>query len=604
MNIPSIVIFGKNRAELDSFLKKEGFCLSYADNIDELKERLLTEEVAVLLVEEGAYTALLPRLLLDNSPDTKVIVFGNSQQSENSYKEYIRWPNKDKVFVLEVIKIAILEYLIVKDKKLAIKNTKLLSPSSNFDYAFALELLRSFTRELDTCRDFKSVVSATERYAKEIFQYDLLAVVINSERGLDLYGFCHRSKTRFLKSFFQYIIITYKLLSERELKKEDIAEIYINNKRLSSCSFLFSIAKNPFNSLFETYSYVLFPLVSEKENIGLIGLCRRKEKIFGIDELKIISLMSFQLGHILANIKLISQIKNISIRDALTGLYNRQYFNELLHYEYMRAKRYNLPLSLVMLDIDYFKSINDTFGHLIGDRVLQEIARLIKSSVRKTDIVVRFGGEEFAIILLNTSIRKAVYIAERLRKKIKRNTILIDKNNLNINLTISAGISGIREDISSEKEIVDEADKALLKAKLNGRNRIYVCTGKGIIEEIKTKDKERRKYQRISTNLQVCYTPLVVDKDKFKAKMRDISEEGISFEDYREFPKGSLLLMDFDIPIEDSLKHHVKAVAEVVWNKRVNEKIITGAHLITLNFKDREVIKKFVIRNQNQMKDQ
>jgi len=255
-----------------------------------------------------------------------------------------------------------------------------------------------------------------------------------------------------------------------------------------------------------------------------------------------------------------------------------------------------------MVDIDYFKSVNDTFGHLTGDKVLQELAKLIKNSVRQVDVVTRFGGEEFAIILLNTSLEKASNMAERLRKTIEKHTMLINGNKINIR--ISAGISGIREDTISEKDIVEEADKALLKAKTNGRNKVYVYMGKGAIREVKSEGlRERRRFKRISTDLCIKYIPLLVNNEKnmVKATLKNISEEGISFESLQEIKKDALLLVDLDIPLDKNVKHHVKAIAQVIWNKKEKDKNVVGARLIILEPDVKEVIKKYIIKKQREL---
>ena len=151
--------------------------------------------------------------------------------------------------------------------------------------------------------------------------------------------------------------------------------------------------------------------------------------------------------------------------DSLTNIYNRIYFSECVHKELFRSERYNKAFSLIMLDIDFFKKINDEYGHDIGDKVLQELALLVTSNIRKSDIFARVGGEEFAIIAPETSIEEAVALAEKIRLEVENTTFAT-----NLKFTISLGI-GAYQNKDDENSIYKRADNALYKAKTNGRNR-------------------------------------------------------------------------------------------------------------------------------------
>lgn len=165
-----------------------------------------------------------------------------------------------------------------------------------------------------------------------------------------------------------------------------------------------------------------------------------------------------------------SQTRYMSITDALTGLYNRRHFEENIEREFLRARRYNHNLSFAIIDIDFFKKINDTYGHMAGDYVLKEVAYTILQCFRKTDMVFRYGGEEFAVIITETSLENAVIPLERLRKSIQEQNFIYDGNNIKI--TISIGVSEITEQIKTVQELFETADKALFKSKQNGRNQI------------------------------------------------------------------------------------------------------------------------------------
>lgn len=164
--------------------------------------------------------------------------------------------------------------------------------------------------------------------------------------------------------------------------------------------------------------------------------------------------------------RLNKELQELSICDTLTGLFNRRKFNEILFYEINRYKRTQQSFGIILIDIDFFKKLNDTYGHITGDEVLVNTATLLKNSVRKIDKVTRWGGEEFLIICPETNLEGILHLAESIR-------ILVEQHKFHIarKITISLGIAVIQEDDTAES-IVDRADKYLYKAKKSGRNRV------------------------------------------------------------------------------------------------------------------------------------
>ena len=165
------------------------------------------------------------------------------------------------------------------------------------------------------------------------------------------------------------------------------------------------------------------------------------------------------------------QLRELANRDGLTGLYNHRYFHEQLSKDFLRAKRYHESLSCILLDIDYFKKFNDTYGHQTGDIVLSTLGQVIRDSIRDSDFAARYGGEEFALVLYHADRPTAVNVAERLRQMVEHCEVR-DKDHV-LHVTISLGVATFpHEQISNPKQIVECADKALYKAKENGRNRV------------------------------------------------------------------------------------------------------------------------------------
>ncbi|MFQ5465414.1 MAG: GGDEF domain-containing protein, partial [Thermodesulfobacteriota bacterium] len=166
-------------------------------------------------------------------------------------------------------------------------------------------------------------------------------------------------------------------------------------------------------------------------------------------------------------------LKEVAIRDQLTGLYNHNFFYSRFEEEFERAVRYETSLSLLMLDIDDFKRINDTYGHRVGDIALKEIAAIIMKGVRKTDVVARYGGEEFAVILPHTMLKGALEEAERLREMIASHSYAgLSRDRI----TVSIGVASYpQKGAMNSGDLVNYADDALYKAKAGGKNTVKVA---------------------------------------------------------------------------------------------------------------------------------
>ena len=172
----------------------------------------------------------------------------------------------------------------------------------------------------------------------------------------------------------------------------------------------------------------------------------------------------------LERVKLYNELQESSILDSLTKIYNRRHFMFRYETEFQRAKKFNLSLAFLMIDIDHFKKINDAYGHLVGDAVLREVARIIKENLRGIDFLARFGGEEFSVILPETDKASAIMAAERISTKVSRERIMVFDETLGVN--ISVGVATFPQNTLYSDVLIEVADKALYKAKQSGRNRV------------------------------------------------------------------------------------------------------------------------------------
>jgi diguanylate cyclase (GGDEF)-like protein len=169
-----------------------------------------------------------------------------------------------------------------------------------------------------------------------------------------------------------------------------------------------------------------------------------------------------------------AELEQMALTDYLTNLYNRRYFMQRGVEEFKRANRNSQPLALLMLDIDEFKKVNDTYGHEAGDLALQQVAAALKSSLREIDILGRLGGEEFAVLLPNTSLEGAALLAERMRQTIANTSFKTPGDVLISTITISIGVAAFTDEMSGTDDLLRNADAAMYRAKNSGRNCVGV----------------------------------------------------------------------------------------------------------------------------------
>ncbi|HEY9854108.1 MAG TPA: sensor domain-containing diguanylate cyclase, partial [Stenomitos sp.] len=215
---------------------------------------------------------------------------------------------------------------------------------------------------------------------------------------------------------------------------------------------------------------VVLPLSTQQEATGLVVLSSAAE----IDATAL-ELVETLVGHTaltIANALMVEKVEQQAITDGLTGVFNRRYFNDRLDTELQRSLRYSHPVSLIIMDIDYFKKANDVLGHLGGDTVLKQLAALLKEKVRKVDIIARYGGEEFAIILPETPHESALFVAEKIRAWIEEFPFTDQEKLPHKVITSSLGVSTYPDHAGTVEGLISTADEALYQAKQNGRNQV------------------------------------------------------------------------------------------------------------------------------------
>ena len=223
---------------------------------------------------------------------------------------------------------------------------------------------------------------------------------------------------------------------------------------------------------FKTQSIIAVPLKSKGKILGVIELINElSDGKFTKDDLILLQTFSDFAAIAIENARYVEKIKELTIKDDVTKLYNSRYLQEALDREISRARRHNRKLSIIFIDIDHFKHVNDTYGHLVGSKVLAEFGELLRNSLREIDIPTRYGGDEYVIILPETDKESAVKVAQRIRKKLKEH-VFLENEGYQIKITASFGISTYPDDALEKLDLLRLADNAMYKVKETTRDDI------------------------------------------------------------------------------------------------------------------------------------
>ena len=328
-----------------------------------------------------------------------------------------------------------------------------------------LNILRSTINAISMSFEIKEIIESAGTNLPNLFDFSSFGVLW--KEGLLLYIYQDEScPPSFTQDVVKNMVRVFSILGE---EPADAGQLTLQVEKRN-----FRPQQMVMDSKATLKSHLTLPLAVEGEIIGCTSLNSDQPNAFDAQDLQFFSVIGYQMASTLKHFQRFSSVKSMAIYDTLTSLYNRRFFEERLGIETQKSFYGGTPLSLVMVDIDHFKKVNDTFGHLEGDKVLCKIASLLKDSVRKKDTVARYGGEEFVLILPGAGLEESAMIAERIRRLVE-NTPMQIIGQAQINLTVSLGISNFPiHRPNSKEELVNMADQALYEAKEEGRNRVCI----------------------------------------------------------------------------------------------------------------------------------
>lgn len=343
---------------------------------------------------------------------------------------------------------------------------------------------RQFLELQEINRDLEVTLDITRALSSTLSAIEIMRIIVEKVAEITNANRCSLILVDESKGF-GYVLATLENPNIHELKIKlekypEIVQVVESKKTL----IVNDLAESPMMSdvrfLVKDYkseSVLVVPIVWNDEVLGTLFIrAKRPAKSFSQKEINFCQVVANASYNALKHARMFSTVvkekdhlRILAITDQLTGVFNHSYFYTRLEEEFRRAERYDLPISCIMIDVDNFKQINDTYGHRKGDTVLKEVAQAIKRTVRTSDLVARYGGEEFAAILPHTDLAGGVNEAERIRKTIE--SLLFEDISKDDHVTVSLGVAAFPSDgIANVEDIISRADKALYQAKNKGKN--------------------------------------------------------------------------------------------------------------------------------------
>jgi len=311
---------------------------------------------------------------------------------------------------------------------------------------------------VDNLHDLRSTVQGVLEILSKVVDFHVGAVHLGGEEEQGLYVLVNKPVAR------QFVdVLCEQLQRETPSAEAEPGELDINDPQ--------HLLSRPGEHPALPGSVLIDPLMTNNRQSGSIAIAAAERGVYPERVEKTFKTIVRQANIVIGYARLYETTKRLSITDGLTKLYNHRYFQEVLKREFARCQRHQTALALALLDIDHFKTFNDTHGHQQGDLVLQEIARTLRGQIRNLDTVARYGGEEFAVVMPDATMEVALRVAERLRAAVENHPVAGPTGALRV--TISLGVAAVpHADIATTAELIAVADRALYRAKELGRNRV------------------------------------------------------------------------------------------------------------------------------------
>jgi diguanylate cyclase (GGDEF)-like protein len=431
-----------------------------SDAIDAIKKKKFNLVLMDLVLPDIQGSALM-RTMSNHSPETSFIVFTGFATISSAIEalkigayDYIMKP-----FDIDHLKLVIKRGL--EKQRLTVKNRELIERLEK--EKVKLEIILDAYNKIGSIFNLDELSDFVTARAMQIVEAERSSLLVLDEKTGELvltggHGI-GREKLRILRVRLGEMISGWVAMEGQALLVKDV-DTDPRVKRSQKASY-------------KTRSFISLPLKSDKHVLGVINVTDKiaAAHVFTDDDLKYLQLLAHQTVTQIENIRLCERLSSLAVTDSLTGVFNHRYFQEQLNHEMLRSRRYGEKLSLIIFDIDAFKSYNDKYGHLEGDMVLKQVAETAVRCTRKVDMVCRYGGDEFIVLLPSTGPAGAKAVAEKIRASIEGIEIMLKGNKRFIKVTISGGVAAYKEGMDRD-ELLNAADRLMYKAKSAGGNSV------------------------------------------------------------------------------------------------------------------------------------
>ncbi len=325
-----------------------------------------------------------------------------------------------------------------------------------------LYMLYNVLKTITSSLNLDDIIKSTVEAIKEYFGIEVIGISVLTEKDGEKYV-----KVKYYIGYDFKKADKYTKLHLEEWKEKANIVYTISTGKISYIPDVTKDYKRYLNLDPDIRSSLALPIKAKDEILGGIVLESKEVDIFKKEDIELLTIIADMLATVMLNARLYEKTLELSIKDALTGVYNHRYFYDQLHKEIERYERYGIPFSLAILDLDKFKEVNDTYGHIEGDKVLRKIGKLLEENVRKhIDTVCRYGGDEFSIIFSNTYLNEAKNVVDRIIE-------IINKNHEKLhNITISIGLGEYRGE--EDSQFIAKVDALTYKAKKKGGNKVEI----------------------------------------------------------------------------------------------------------------------------------
>jgi diguanylate cyclase (GGDEF)-like protein len=461
--MPKIVLIGNSAAKnsYEEVLVSSGHLVSTFDSFEKILP-VIHEKADLIVIDKKLSAAATFKDLLKTSKTIPKIVIADT----HSFRGFTPWiketltypmynPNpKELVFFVNKL----LKENIIFSENSRLKNELLLAKS---ELIFFEEVSKTLASSSDQGNILKKIMGKI----KSMIQSESWSVLlVDQETGELVFEKTDAKKTKEIQKFRLKIGEGIAGWVAREGLPVVVPDVSKDERFLGKID----------NAIrFKTKSLMCVPVKINDQVIGVLELVNKKTgEPFTREDLDLLMKLIDLTAIAIERTSLYQKMTELALTDDLTKLFNTRYLNRTIEIEIQRSSRYNTSVSLIFMDIDYFKRINDRYGHLIGSKVLVEMGQLLLKSLRTIDIVARYGGDEFVIVLPQTPPRAATQIAERMRRSVEQNTFL-KKEGYALKLTASFGVASYPENAKSKDDLIRLADDAMYRVKYQSRNAVY-----------------------------------------------------------------------------------------------------------------------------------